>query len=298
MWKHKNFINLQLHAPNIAYITINFDSHISKVVYGDAEWTTSGQNITTAIFDGATGLFTITLDSGYVLDTVTLGSDFTNATLTAQTDTSFDLLFGNSAGGTITLTSKQLEITTADIISSIRNNLQNAYNAIGNKSGTMPTQKNLANLAESINTISVGINTSDATATAVDILKDKTAYVKGANVVGTIETYNGTVEDVVVGETWVLNERLTLENIPYYDIPFTSAGQSYAGMKVNIDSGGAGYVRYYKTPGPPLGDFEEVYTKDGPMDGWNDSKWRIITYPEPMIDVTVRPWLQSNGTKQ
>lgn len=100
-------LNLQRFAPAIVFITINFDSHISKVTYSGIEWTASGQSQQTAIVDGSTGVFTVTLDSGYVLDTVTLGSDFDNTTLSAKTDASFSLLFGNTAGGTITITSKQ-----------------------------------------------------------------------------------------------------------------------------------------------------------------------------------------------
>lgn len=100
-------LNLQRFAPAIVFITINFDSHISKVTYSGVEWTASGQTQQTAIVDGSTGVFTVTLDSGYVLDTVTLGSDFDNTTLSAKTDTSFSLLFGNTSGGTITITSKK-----------------------------------------------------------------------------------------------------------------------------------------------------------------------------------------------
>lgn len=100
-------LNLQRFAPAIVFITINFDSHISKVTYSGVEWTASGQLQQTAIVDGSTGVFTVTLDSGYVLDTVTLGSDFENTTLSAKTDTSFSLLFGNTDGGTITITSKK-----------------------------------------------------------------------------------------------------------------------------------------------------------------------------------------------
>lgn len=95
-------------------ITIIFDSHITKVVcesvdspygtpYGGGEWTTSGQTVNGIYDQNLT--YTVTLESGYVIDTVT-SSESTNLTIGADGLTfSGQVTAGNDA--TITITSKQ-----------------------------------------------------------------------------------------------------------------------------------------------------------------------------------------------
>lgn len=95
-------------------ITIIFDSHITKVVcesvdspygtpYGGGEWTTSGQTVN-GIYDQDL-TYTVTLESGYVIDTVT-SSEGGNLTIGADGLTfSGQVTSGNDA--TITITSKQ-----------------------------------------------------------------------------------------------------------------------------------------------------------------------------------------------
>lgn len=94
-------------VPAICFITINWDSNITKVVSLGNEFS-NGVELKTAAQDGSDYTFEVTLNSGYVLDTVTLSSsDTAQGVLKSQTDTSFVITAGS--GGitqTITLTSK------------------------------------------------------------------------------------------------------------------------------------------------------------------------------------------------
>lgn len=77
----------------------------------------------------------------------------------------------------------------ADTINSMKNNITNAYNAVQTKGGTIPTNKNLANLSTAINSIPAGGGIEDVATVAA--LKAKVT----AENVGKFYKYTGTSSD-------------------------------------------------------------------------------------------------------
>lgn len=119
--------------------------------------------------------------------------------------------------------------------------ITDAYTAIGNKSGTIPTQKNLQNLAGAIDTISTGTDTSDGNIEPTTVLKGYKGYAKGVKVTGAIETYDGTVEDVVklikAGTyMWVDNPDISM---------FSPEAGNYVSTNINFTSDGLSFTKIY-----------------------------------------------------
>lgn len=104
----------------------------------------------------------------------------------------------------------------SDTIQSMKEHLQDAYNKLQDKGATIPTNKNLENLAGAIETVSTGTDTSDATATASDILAGKTAYAASGKVTGTIETWDGSYEEITAGSAVVFTISETGISQRYY----------------------------------------------------------------------------------
>lgn len=148
----------------------------------------------------------------------------------------------------------------ADTINSMKTNITNAYNAIQTKGGTIPTNKNLANLSTAINSISTGGSGGIEEVSTVAALKAKVT----AENVGKFYKYTGaTSGGFETNELYCVVENsgggynvLGLGKVTYnttkYTVKYnyTACGDDAGGPTRNMPLGGTITVDVYTGVGP------------------------------------------------
>lgn len=98
------------------------------------------------------------------------------------------------------------------------------------------------------------------------------------------------------GETWVLNESITLPT-GRMNVTFNSASEYFAAIATEVLSGHQ-YLDYVDEHN----DFTPVYSQSAAawvnQYGNDRSAYRTITFTQPVTNSTLLAWLQANGTKQ
>lgn len=92
-------------------------------------------------------------------------------------------------------------MATSDILQTMADSITAAYDSASSKKAALPEHKNLQNLSAAIDSIDLGVDISDTTATASTVLSGDVFYTaSGKRSVGIIPTYSGDFHEV---GTWI-----------------------------------------------------------------------------------------------
>lgn len=128
-------------------------------------------------------------------------------------------------------------------------------------------------------------------------MKFKHFYDAGLQGTGTYKFRHYSQQEPSSGETWVLNETLSEDDLEgsngdyYFAVSFTCNGSNYTGLR-----------RFYN----PKSFYDYLYYHIGTgseylvaySESWQNTAYRTITFDESVTDSTLLTWLQANGVKQ